>query len=123
MPWLTERATDYLRGDVAIKGGLTSVIKTADLAEAFGMRYEIHHGGNSLNNVANLHALMAIRNSEMFEVIQPDHAQKYGLVRDIEVDAEGMVRSTCSPGPRRRDRLRSDRAQEGRRAAVSGRGR
>ena len=120
VPWLTERATDYLRGDVAIKGGLTSVIKTAHLAEAFGMRYEIHHGGNSLNNVANLHALMAIRNSEMFEVIQPEHAQKYGLVRDIEVDAEGMVQSTCRPRPWRRDRLRSHRAQEDRRAAVRG---
>jgi L-alanine-DL-glutamate epimerase-like enolase superfamily enzyme len=98
VPWLTERATDYLRGDVAIKGGLTSVIKTAHLAEAFGMRYEIHHGGNSLNNVANLHALMAIRNSEMFEVIQPDDAQKYGLVRDIEVDGEGMVHAPVTPG-------------------------
>ncbi|MGH3659898.1 MAG: enolase C-terminal domain-like protein, partial [Micromonosporaceae bacterium] len=53
--WLTERATDYLRGDVAIKGGISTVLKTARLAEAFRMNYEIHHGGNSLNNVANLH--------------------------------------------------------------------
>src|SRR5690606_30626273 len=40
--WLTERATDYLRGDVAVKGGITTVLKTAHLAEAFRMNYEIH---------------------------------------------------------------------------------
>ncbi len=91
-PWITERATDYLRGDVAVKGGITAVIKAAHLAEAFHMNYEIHHGGNSLNNVANLHALMAIRNSEYFEVILPDAAQKYGLVEDIAVGSDGLVR-------------------------------
>ena len=37
-------------------------MKTAHLAEAFGMNYEIHHGGNSLNNWANLHVILAIKN-------------------------------------------------------------
>src|SRR5690606_9419186 len=76
--WLTERATDYLRGDVAVKGGITTVLKTAHLAEAFRMNYEIHHGGNSLNNLANLHVTMALRNCEFFEVLLPEAAQKYG---------------------------------------------
>ena len=44
------------------------------------MNFEIHHGGNSLNNVANLHVIMAIRNCEFFEVLLPAEAQKYGLV-------------------------------------------
>ena len=35
------------------------------------MNFEIHHGGNSLNNVANLHVIMAIRNCEFFEVLLP----------------------------------------------------
>src|SRR5439155_329673 len=33
-PWLTAQATDYLRGDVAVKGGITSLVKTAHLADA-----------------------------------------------------------------------------------------
>ena len=70
-----------LRGDVAVKGGITTLIKTAHLAEAFRMNYEIHHGGNSLNNFANLHVIMAIRNTEFFEVLLPDAMQKYGLAR------------------------------------------
>ncbi len=97
-PWITERATDFLRGDVAVKGGITALIKTAHLAEAFHMNYEIHHGGNSLNNVANLHVIMAIENCEFFEVLLPDAAQKYGLVEDIAVDGDGLVHAPTGPG-------------------------
>ena len=39
--------SDYLRGDIPVKGGLTTMLKTAHLAEAFHMNYEVHHGGNS----------------------------------------------------------------------------
>jgi L-alanine-DL-glutamate epimerase-like enolase superfamily enzyme len=97
-PWITARATDYLRGDVAVKGGITPLVKTAHLAEAFHMNFEIHHGGNSLNNVANLHVIMAIRNCEFFEVLLPAAAQKYGLVEDIEVDGAGLVHAPAGPG-------------------------
>lgn len=97
-PWIMERATDMLRGDVAVKGGLTPMIKLAHLAEAFRMKCEIHHGGNSLNNVANLHLIMAMPNCEYFEVLLPDAAQKHGLIRDIEVDREGFVHAPTAPG-------------------------
>jgi L-alanine-DL-glutamate epimerase-like enolase superfamily enzyme len=97
-PWLTARATDFLRGDVAVKGGITALVKAAHLAEAFHMNFEVHHGGNSLNNVANLHVIMAIRNCEFFEVLLPAGAQKYGLVEDIEVDGRGLVHAMNAPG-------------------------
>jgi L-alanine-DL-glutamate epimerase-like enolase superfamily enzyme len=97
-PWITERATDFLRGDVAVKGGITTLVKTAHLAEAFHMNYEIHHGGNSLNNVANLHVIMAIRNTQLFEVLLPDEAQKYGLAEDITVGPDGLVHAPSGPG-------------------------
>jgi L-alanine-DL-glutamate epimerase-like enolase superfamily enzyme len=97
-PWIMLQATDYLRGDVAVKGGITTLIKTAHLAEAFRMNYEVHHGGNSLNNVANLHVIMAIRNTEFFEVLLPDGAQKYGLVQDIAPDKNGLVHAPMEPG-------------------------
>ena len=62
------------------------------------MNYEVHHGGNSLNNVANLHLIMAIPNCEYFEVLLPDEVQKHGLVKDIEVDSSGMVHAPEGPG-------------------------
>jgi L-alanine-DL-glutamate epimerase-like enolase superfamily enzyme len=97
-PWLTARATDFLRGDVAVKGGITPLVKAAHLAEAFHMNFEVHHGGNSLNNVANLHVIMAIKNCEFFEVLLPAEAQKYGLAEDIEVDGNGLVHAMNGPG-------------------------
>jgi len=97
-PWIMLQATDFLRGDVAVKGGITTLIKTAHLAEAFRMNYEVHHGGNSLNNVANLHVIAAIRNTTFFEVLLPDGAQKYGLEKDIMVGRDGMVHVPNGPG-------------------------
>lgn len=97
-PWIMLQATDYLRGDVAVKGGITTLVKAAHLAEAFRMNYEVHHGGNSLNNVANLHVIASIRNTEFFEVLLPDGAQKYGLEQDIVVGRDGLVHVPNGPG-------------------------
>src|SRR5437588_12705649 len=84
--------------NVADKGRITTLIKTDHLAEAFRMNFEVHHGGNSLNNVANLHVIMAIRNTEFFEVLLPDAMQKYGLAKEITVDREGLVHAPTGPG-------------------------
>lgn len=97
-PWIVMQATDFLRGDVAVKGGITALLKTAHLAEAFHMNLEVHHGGNSLNNVANLHVILAIPNTEYFEVLLPDETQKYGLVEDLTVGSDGHVRLPEGPG-------------------------
>jgi len=96
--FILQGATDMLRGDVAVKGGITALVKICHLAEAFRMKCEIHHGGNSLNNVANLHVAMAVDNCEYFEVLLPEAAQKYGLVSDIEVDRQGLVHAPEKPG-------------------------
>jgi L-alanine-DL-glutamate epimerase-like enolase superfamily enzyme len=95
--WLTERATDYLRGDIPVKGGLTTMLKTAHLAEAFHMNYEVHHGGNSFNNLAQLHFACAIRNTTYFEVLLPHGAHKYGLFEEIEIGKDGLAH--CPPAP------------------------
>jgi L-alanine-DL-glutamate epimerase-like enolase superfamily enzyme len=104
-PWVTERATDFLRGDVVIKGGITGMMKIAHLAEAFRMNCEVHDGYNAMNNVANLHVIMAIDNCEWFEVIafnrSGDHDLEhlsYGLAEPIEIDADGYVRAPTGPG-------------------------
>ena len=97
-PWIIHSATDYLRGDVAIKGGITACLKAAHLAESFHMNYEVHHGGNSLNNIANLHLISAISNCEYFEVLLPPTAHKHGIINDIEIDENGDVHPFTGPG-------------------------
>ena len=96
--WIQQGATDMLRGDVAVTGGITPLIKIAHLAEAFRMKCELHHGGNSLNNVANLHVTMAMNNCDYYEVFPAHGANKYGLVEDIEVDDQGLVYAPEKPG-------------------------
>jgi L-alanine-DL-glutamate epimerase-like enolase superfamily enzyme len=88
---IQQMSTDILRGDVAVTGGITPLVKIAHLAEAFRMKCEIHHGGNSLNNVANLHVIMAVNNCDYYEVFPSHGANKFGLVKDIEVDKQGWV--------------------------------
>ena len=96
--WIQSYATDILRGDVAVTGGITPLVKIAHIAEGFGMKCEIHHGGNSLNSVANLHVTMAVNNCDYYEVFPATGANKYALVEDIEVDDKGLVYAPTEPG-------------------------
>jgi len=96
--WVQQMATDILRGDVAVTGGITPLVKIAHLAEAFCLKCEIHHGGNSLNNVANLHVIMAIHNCDYYEVFPASGANKFGLVKDVEVDDQGLIYAPEKPG-------------------------
>ena len=96
-PWITQYATDILRGDVAVTGGITPLVRLCHLAEGFGMQCEIHHGGNSLNNVANLHVTMAVPNCEFYEFFPCTGANVYGLVTDIEF-VNGYVEAPTEPG-------------------------
>ncbi|MBI4639796.1 MAG: mandelate racemase [Candidatus Tectomicrobia bacterium] len=96
--FILQGATDMLRGDVAVKGGITALMKIAHLAEAFRMKCEIHHGGNSLNNVANLHVTMAVNNCDYYEMLLPRGAQEYGLVEEVKVDSQGYVHAPEKPG-------------------------
>ena len=104
-PWITAGATDFLRGDVVIKGGIPGLMKIALLAEAFGMNCEVHDSYNALNNVAGLHVMMAIDNRDWFEVLafnrSGDHSLEqlgYGLAEPFRVDAEGNVHAPTGPG-------------------------
>lgn len=97
-PWIMQNATDILRGDVAVTGGITPLVRQCHLAEGFNMRCEIHHGGNSLNNVANLHVTMAVPNCEFYEFFPCTGANQFGLAEDIEVDAQGRVHAPARPG-------------------------
>jgi L-alanine-DL-glutamate epimerase-like enolase superfamily enzyme len=96
--YLTERATDILRGDAVLKGGITPLIKIVHLAEAFNMKCEIHSAANALNNVANLHVTMAAPNCDWFEMLLPHDVECYGLTEDIVVDREGFVHAPQAPG-------------------------
>jgi L-alanine-DL-glutamate epimerase-like enolase superfamily enzyme len=104
-PWITAGATDFLRGDVVLKGGITGLMKIAHLAEAFGMNCEVHDAYNAFSNVASLHVIMAIGNCDWFEVLpfnrSGDHSLEhlsYGLTEPFRVDPKGCVHTPEGAG-------------------------
>lgn len=97
-PWIAAGATDWLRGDSALKGGLTPMLKAAALAEAHGLGFALHHGGNSLHNLAGLHLALAAPNADWFEVLLPAESHRFGLVEEPALAADGTISPPAGPG-------------------------
>lgn len=100
--WVKEGATDFLRADPEYDQGITGTMKTAHLAEAYGLDVELHAAGP-----AQRHAMAAIRNSNFYEVsllapgrrnpIPDIYACGYSDELDC-VGADGCVSVPTGPG-------------------------
>jgi len=94
--------TDFVRVDPEYDMGITGAIKTARLAEAFGLDVEVHAVGP-----AHRHVMGAVRNSNFYEValVGPDcgnnipdvYACDYNDQIDC-IDANGTVPVPTGPG-------------------------
>ncbi len=98
--WIKHGAADIVRGGVGDVGGITPLIKIAHLAEAFGMRMEVHGGG-----AANLHVLCAMGiPGQYYErgLLHPfiDYEEPRPWLRQLEdpMDEEGYVHVSSEPG-------------------------
>ena len=97
--WVKAGACDILRAGVAGNGGITPTIKTAHLAEAFGMNCEVHGNG-----AANLAVCAAIRNCRWYErgLLHPfldyDEVPAYLNSLTDPMDKEGFVHLSQKPG-------------------------
>ena len=98
--WIVRGASDISRGGVLDVGGITPLMKTVHLCEAFGVRCEVHGGG-----AGNLHVLGAMGiPGEYYErgLLHPfiDYEQPDPWLKEIvdPVDAEGLVHIPQKPG-------------------------
>ncbi|WP_311173461.1 enolase C-terminal domain-like protein [Halobellus ordinarius] len=96
--YISEDVFEYVRGDAHSNGGITGAMKTAHLAESFGVDIEFHVGGPS-----HLHCMSAIRNTNYFEkgLLHPkiEWMADQGFLEDVEaIDDEGHVRVPNKPG-------------------------
>ncbi len=82
---------DIVRSDVSWKGGVTALMKTAHLAESFGVRCEVHTAVYPALDIVNLHCCCAIANSEFFEALIPSTLMRLGVKNPIQIDAEGYA--------------------------------
>jgi L-alanine-DL-glutamate epimerase-like enolase superfamily enzyme len=98
--WIKYGACDIVRGGVHDVGGITPLVKIAHLAEAFGMRMEVHGGG-----AGNLHVLCAMATpGEFYErgLLHPfiDYEQPAPWLRRLvdPMDEKGFVHVSPEPG-------------------------
>jgi L-alanine-DL-glutamate epimerase-like enolase superfamily enzyme len=102
-PWgaaqaIVFNAVDIVRADVSWKGGVTGTLKIAHLAEAHGLRCEIHCTTMGFMDIANLHVSCAIRNCEYFELLIPEEAFRFPMKDRYPIDGHGIAHVPQAPG-------------------------
>ncbi len=100
---ITGRATDYVRANAGVDGGITGVMKIAALAESHGLDVELHGGG-----LAHRHCMASIRNTNYYELglVHPKvadnkpaiYSERRWLDELDSVDAQGCVAVPDGPG-------------------------
>lgn len=96
--YVSQDVFEFVRGDAHLNGGITGAMKTAHLAESFGVDIEFHVGGPS-----HLHCMSAIRNTNYFEkgLLHPEveWMADQGFTTDVEaIDDAGRVTVPDGPG-------------------------
>ena len=102
-PWgvaqaIAFHAVDIVRADVSWKAGVTGTLKIAHLAEAHGLRCEIHTTTMGFMDMANLHVSCAINNCEYFELLVPEEVFRFPMKDPYPIDAAGMIHVPEKPG-------------------------
>lgn len=95
--YLSSGALDIVRADVSWRGGITSTMQVARLAEAQGVPCELHTTIYHPLELANLQCALAIPNTTYFEVLYPLDTYAFGLAEPLDI-REGFVFSPSSPG-------------------------
>ncbi len=102
-PWgvaqaISFNAVNIVRADVSWKAGVTGTLKTAHLAEAHGMRCEVHCTTMGFMDIANLHVSCAIRNCEYFELLVPEEPFRFPMKNPYPIDNHGIAHVPQKPG-------------------------
>jgi L-alanine-DL-glutamate epimerase-like enolase superfamily enzyme len=102
-PWgvaqaIAMNAVDIVRADVSWKAGVTGTLKIAHLAEAHGLRCEVHCTTMGFMDMANLHVSCAIRNCEYFELLVPEEPFRFPMKDPYPIDERGIAHVPTKPG-------------------------
>lgn len=102
-PWgvaqsIAFNAADIVRADVSWKPGVTGTLKIAHLAEAHGLRCEVHCTTMGFMDMANLHVSCSIRNCEFFELLVPEEPFRFPMKDQYPIDEHGIAHVPKKPG-------------------------
>jgi L-alanine-DL-glutamate epimerase-like enolase superfamily enzyme len=68
------------------------------IAEAFGVKCEIHLALSPVMNAANLNVACAIKNCDFYESFVTEEVFNFGVREDIEIDKQGYAHVPKGPG-------------------------
>ncbi|SDE59901.1 L-alanine-DL-glutamate epimerase [Paracoccus isoporae] len=94
---VARQVVDVIRADVSWTGGITGVLKSAHLAESFGMNCEIHTSIFHPLEMVNLHLCAAISNCSYLELLAPVADFSFGLAGDLPI-SRGVATLPDRPG-------------------------
>jgi L-alanine-DL-glutamate epimerase-like enolase superfamily enzyme len=95
--YIAAGAVDIVRTGASWRGGITASLKTAHLAEAYGMSCEIHTAIYHPLELANLHTSFSISNTQWFELLYPLEDYTFGLAEPIDI-RDGYAYAPKGPG-------------------------
>lgn len=95
--FISSGAVDIVRTDPSWRGGITSALKVARLAEAFGMTCELHTALYHPLELANLHTALAMSNTGWFELLYPIEDFAFGLAEPLDI-RDGYAYAPTTPG-------------------------
>lgn len=95
---IAQKAAGIVRADVSWKNGITGTLKIAHMAEAFGLRCEIHTTTMNYMDIVNLHVSCAIRNCKYFEYFVPEEKFQLPMKGKLPIDDKGIITVPEGPG-------------------------
>jgi L-alanine-DL-glutamate epimerase-like enolase superfamily enzyme len=94
---IQEKIVDIVRTDVSWKAGISTVMRTAHLAEAFGVQCELHTTIYHALEQVQLHAALAIPNCEFFELLYPFEDFNFGTTTQLNI-VDGFAKAPSGVG-------------------------
>ena len=95
--YIANDIVDIVRSDVSWRGGISAVMKTAHMAEAFGVRCELHTTIYHALEMVQLHVALAISNCQFFELCYPTEPLDFGTKNKLEIK-NGLLQAPKGPG-------------------------
>jgi len=96
--YLSRPSGFYVRTLAEYAGGITQMMKSAHACEAFGLNYEIHSYGPTLNLAMYLNVALAIRNCDFAEIMVPQNLLGIGMADLPTIDKRGYIAAPQKPG-------------------------
>ena len=95
--YMNSSSPQIIRGS-SRKLGITGLMKSCAVSEAFGKRCEIGTGGNIFFNMANIHVTCSINNCTYYEYWMPTSTADFATLEIISLDKDGKVGPNNKPG-------------------------